>query len=49
MPILFTEPHSGSYLHWGVINISYTNLAIVAVMVVLFLLALFLPFGRSGR
>jgi hypothetical protein len=46
---LFTAPHAGSYLHWGVLNVSYTNLAIIGLMVVVFVLALFLPFGRSGR
>jgi hypothetical protein len=49
MSVLFTDPHPGSYLHWGLINISYPNLAIIALMVVAFVLALFLPFGRSGR
>lgn len=49
MSILFTDPHPGSYLHWGVVNISYTNIAIIVVMILLFVLALFLPFGRSDR
>jgi hypothetical protein len=49
MSLLFTSPHAGSYLHWGVLDVSYTNLAIVALMLILFVLALFLPFGRSGR
>lgn len=43
------EPHPGSYLHWGVISVSYTNLAIIAVMVIVFVLALLVPFGRSRR
>lgn len=46
---LFTDPHPGSYVHWGVVSVSYTNLAIIASMLVLFVLALLLPFGRSGR
>lgn len=49
MSILFTAPHPGSYLHWGVVNVGYTNLAIIALMLVAFVLALFLPFGRSRR
>ena len=35
---------AGKYLHWGVIQISATNLTIIAVMVVLFILALVVPF-----
>jgi hypothetical protein len=39
------------YLHWGVIQISLTNFLIIVAMVVLFLLALVLPFphSRPGR
>jgi hypothetical protein len=38
---------SGRYLHWGVIQISLTNLIVIVVMVVIFVLALLLPFpGR---
>lgn len=32
------------FLHWGVVQISLANFVIVAVMVVLFVLALVLPF-----
>jgi len=35
---------AGRYLHWGVIQISATNLTIIAVMVLLFVLALIVPF-----
>lgn len=37
---------SGSYLHWGVIQISLTNFLIIVLMVVVFALAVALPFGR---
>ena len=37
---------SGTYLHWGVFNISATDLVIIGVMVVLFVLALLLPFPQ---
>ncbi len=38
------------YLHWGVILISLPNLGLIAFMIVLFVLALLLPFpGRKGR
>ena len=41
---------SGTYVHWGVVQISVTNLVIVLLMVVVFVLAVALPFpGRSWR
>jgi len=41
---------AGRYLSWGVIQISVTNLVIIAAMIVLFLLAILLPFpGRHGE
>lgn len=52
---LLTAPvnlnHPGRYLHWGVIQISYANLLVIAIMLVLFALALVLPFpkGRELR
>jgi len=37
----------GTYLHWGVIQISLANLIVIIAMLVVFVLALFLPFpGR---
>ena len=35
---------AGHYLNWGVIQISVTNLTIILVMLVLFILALVVPF-----
>jgi hypothetical protein len=40
---------AGSYLHWGVISISTTNLIIILAMVVLFVLAVLLPFPGAGE
>jgi hypothetical protein len=42
---------AGKYLDWGVVSISLTNLLVIIVMVVVFLLALLVPFphGRRGR
>jgi hypothetical protein len=37
----------GTYIHWGVLQISVTNLAIIVAMVVLFALAILVPFGRG--
>jgi hypothetical protein len=45
----------GRYISWGVIQISVANLAIIAVMILLFVLALVVPFPtghddvRSGH
>jgi len=38
---------SGQYVQWGVISISVTNLAIIGGMLVLFVLAVLLPFPRG--
>jgi hypothetical protein len=38
---------AGHYVHWGVLGVSLTNLLIIVAMVVLFALALVLPFGAS--
>jgi len=42
------------YLHWGFILISYPNLILIGIMIVLFVAALLLPFpghatGDKGR
>ena len=34
----------GKYISWGVLQISVTNATIIAVMIVLFILALVVPF-----
>ena len=39
--------HVGHYVTWGVIQISVANLVVIAAMVVVFLLALLLPFPRG--
>lgn len=43
--------HPGHFLHWGVIQLSLANLIVIAAMLLLFVLALVLPFpkGRSRR
>ncbi len=38
---------SGHYLVWGVISISVTNAAIIVAMVVVFVLALVVPFPHA--
>jgi hypothetical protein len=49
MPLIAAFPTSamaaaGHYLHWGVVSVSITNLLIVIAMLVLFGLALVVPF-----
>jgi hypothetical protein len=34
----------GKYIHWGVIQISVTNATIIGVMILVFILALVVPF-----
>jgi hypothetical protein len=48
-PVNLNNP--GRYFHWGVIQISAANLIVIAVMVVVFVLAVVLPFpkGRGRR
>ncbi|MEV0486268.1 hypothetical protein AB0I69_37440 [Streptomyces sp. NPDC050508] len=38
----------GHYVHWGVIQLSVSNLVVIGVMVVVFVAALLLPFP-GGR
>ena len=41
---------SGHYVHWGFIQISVANLVVILLMVVVFVLAIVLPFPRrKGR
>jgi hypothetical protein len=36
--------HPGHYVHWGVIQISYANLLVIVLMVVVFFAAILIPF-----
>jgi hypothetical protein len=40
---------SGSYVSWGVLQISVTNLVIILLMLAIFALAVLAPFGRRDR
>jgi len=41
---------TGYYVHWGFIQLSLANLVVIALMVVVFALALFVPFpGHKDR
>ncbi len=46
-PLAIDLNQPGSYLHWSIFNISVANLALIAVMVVIFGGALLLPFPRD--
>ncbi len=37
----------GYYIHWGFIRISLANLIVIALMIVVFVVALFAPFPRG--
>ena len=39
----------GYYIHWGFIQISLSNLIVILLMIVVFVVALFAPFPRSRR
>jgi len=39
----------GHYLHWGFIQISVANAVVIALMVVVFVLAIAVPFRAGGR
>ena len=39
--------HPGHYLHWGVIQLSLTNLIVILVMIALFVLAVVVPFPKD--
>lgn len=46
-PALLSTATSGSFIHVGVVSVSVTNLLIVVAMIVVFVLALVLPFPGS--
>jgi hypothetical protein len=37
----------GYYIHWGVVQISLANLVVVALMILVFVLAIVLPFPKG--
>jgi len=41
---------SGNYIHWGFIQLSVANFVVILLMIVVFILAIALPFPRRrGR
>ena len=41
--------HPGYYFHWGPIQISAANLIVIALMIIVFVAALLLPFPGRRR
>jgi hypothetical protein len=43
--------HPGRYVHWGFIQLSLANLLVIGLMLLVFVLAIVLPFphGRAAR
>jgi hypothetical protein len=39
----------GTYLHWGVIQISVANAVVIGLMIVVFVVALLLPFPKGPK
>jgi len=40
---------SGSYIHWGFIQISVANFVVILLMIAVFVLAILLPFPKRKR
>jgi len=46
MPIVLSAGH---YIHWGVVSISVTNALIIVLMIIVFVLALVVPFPHGAE
>ena len=40
--------HPGHYIHWGFVQISLANLLVIGCMLLVFVLALLVPFPHGG-
>ncbi len=40
---------SGRYIHWGFIQMSVANFVVIVLMIVVFVLAILLPFPKRKR
>ena len=40
---------NGRYIHWGFIQLSYANFAVIVLMIIVFVLAIILPFPKRKR
>jgi hypothetical protein len=48
-PVVGNMDHPGRYVHWGVIQISVANLIVIGLMLLVFVLALVLPFPKGSE
>ena len=48
-PLAINMNQPGSFVHWSIFTVSVANLVLIAVMVVIFGVALLLPFPRGVR
>jgi hypothetical protein len=39
---------NGNYVHWGFIQLSVANLVVILLMIIVFVLAILIPFRRPG-
>ena len=46
---LINLDHPGTYVHWGWIQISLANLIVIALMALVFVLALVIPFPHGDK
>lgn len=49
MGALLDLSRPGHYLHWGFVQVSVANLVVVVLMVVVFAIAIAVPFRHSRR
>lgn len=40
---------TGHYIHWGFVQISVANFVVIVLMIIVFVLAILLPFPRHGK
>jgi hypothetical protein len=40
---------NGRYIHWGFIQLSYANFVVIVLMIIVFVLAIILPFPKRKR
>jgi hypothetical protein len=46
---LINLDRTGHYIHWGFIQMSVANFVVIVLMIVVFILAIILPFPRRKR
>jgi large-conductance mechanosensitive channel len=49
MAMTIVASGAGHYLHWGVFSVSLTNFLIIVAMIIVFVLAVVIPFGPAGE